>query len=416
MTKRVFLIMALCIAFVASPFLTTQAQDSPAWEVTFFNGGSATLMTLTPNGISSEIVIPEVLNFQGSVYGAKLSPDRTKLAFTGSRTLEDGTYRTSVYVADLAAGTCCLELVDPLNSAMDGATMGPFSPDSSQIAVALFSSKTLMGEADVTALISTFDVNTGIVTANKSVNDLYPDYVTQMQVPVDSATFGEWRADGVRVAATCLNCYIGVIEGLYQVWEPVANTLSDPIEPFHAIFPRRELPGTGESIQAIFDEAYPASGAFYPEGVPPNVIRYFSDATQAEGQVLYQHPTPLPLNLAQWVLNGQAVLVTYYNFALQEGFEVPLPTTLAGAELIFRDGTILPVPMTDQDFFLTGTPDGWLTRNYETNDVTHYQVLDGVVTTNVIAALNDGLTCCFEVAGVNPPLGSGITPGFAVPQ
>ncbi|MBI5929097.1 MAG: hypothetical protein HY862_07305 [Chloroflexi bacterium] len=417
MSRRVWLIVAFLIAFIASPFPTTNAQSAPVWEITLFNGNNLTVATLTPQGITNQFTLTSPRILQGAVYNATLSPDHTKLAFIGSYMRDDGvTYQNSVFVADLVTQTCCLELIDPLNSVMDGATLGPFSPDSTQIAVALFSTQDVNGTADIPALFSTFNVTTGIVTANKSVDDLYPDYVTQMTVPVESAVFGAWRADGVRVAATCLNCYIGVIEGLYQVWDPATGTLSDPIEPFSMIFRRHELKATGESIAAVYDESYPASGAVYPEGVPPNVVFYYSDPNQAEGQLLFQHPDALPLNMAEWVADGQAVLVNFYNFGVQEGFEMPMPTSLAGAELLFRDGTNLVAPMTDQEGFMTGTPDGWLTRNYQTNEVIYYQLANGTVTPTSLGILDDGGLCCFDVVGLNPELGTGVTSGFTVPQ
>lgn len=415
--RRTWFVVTLLIALMTASFPRTNAQDSPAWEITLFNGNYLTVVTLTPQGIISQFSLTNTSPLQNYGYSATLSPDRTKLAFLGSYTRADGvTYQTSVFVADLITQTCCIELVDPLNSVMDAATLGPFSPDSTQIAVALFSSQDAAGTADIPALITTFDVNTGIVTANKSVDDLYPDYITSMAVPVQSAIFGTWRDDGVRVAATCVACYIGVIQGLYQIWDPVTGTLSDPIEPFDMIFRRQALAGTGESIAAVYNDSYPASGAVYPEGLPPNVVFYYSDPSQAEGQLLFQHPDALPLNLAEWVADGQAVLVSYYNFGVMEGFELPLPTTLAGAELLFRDGTRLAAPITEDEAFLAGTPDGWLMRNYQTSEVTHYQLTGGSITSRVIAILDDITLCCHEVVGIEPILGINHPPGFSLPQ
>ncbi len=415
--RRTWFIVAFVVTLLIAPSPKGNAQDAPAWEVVLFNGNNLTVSTLTPQGITNQFALPNPGLFEGYTYRSTLSPDRTKLAFLGSYTRADGvTYQTSVFVADLVNQTCCIELTDPLNSVMDGADIGPFSPDSTQIAVTLFSSQDLMGTADIPAMFSTFDVNTGIVTANKSVNDLYPEYVTSMSVPVESAIFGAWRADGLRVAATCLNCYIGVIEGLYQIWDPITGTLSDPVEPFDMIFRRHELAGTGESVAGVYDDSYPASGAVYPEGIPPNVVFYYADPYQAEGQLLYQHPDALPLGMTEWVANGQAVLVSYYNFGVMEGFDLPLPTTLAGAELIFRDGTRLAVPLTDKEGFMTGTPDGWLTRNYETNEVLYYQAANGAVTVTNLGIIDDGGMCCAEFVGITPALGVGLTPGFALPQ
>lgn len=415
--RRSWFIVAFLVTLLVAPSPKGNAQDAPAWEVVLFNGNNLAVSTLTPQGITNQFTLPNPGLFEGYAYRSALSPDRTKLAFLGSYTREDGvTYQTSVFVADLVNQTCCIELTDPLNSVMDGADIGPFSPDSTQIAVTLFSSQDLMGTAEIPALFSTFDVNTGILTANKSVNDLYPEYVTSMSVPVESAIFGAWRADGLRVAATCLNCYIGVIEGLYQIWDPITGTLSDPVEPFDMIFRRHELAGTGESIAGVYDDSYPASGAVYPEGIPPNVVFYYADPYQAEGQLLFQHPDALPLGMTEWVADGQAVLVSYYNFGIMEGFDLPLPTTLAGTELIFRDGTRLAAPMTDKEGFMTGTPDGWLTRNYETNEVLYYQVANGAVTMTSLGMIEDGGMCCAEFVAITPTLGVGLTPGFALPQ
>lgn len=414
-TRRTLMILAFLVAVIITPMPKSHAQDT--WEVILFNSNTFSVSTLTPQGITSQFALPKPNVTQASFYSPVLSPDHTKLAFLGNNTRPDGvTYQNSVFVADLVSQTCCLELIDPLNSVMDGAIIGPFSPDNSQIATTLFSTQAMMGTADIPALLTTFDVNTGIVTGNKSVNDLYPDYVTGMSVPVESAVFGAWKADGLRVAASCLNCYIGVIEGLYQVWDPAAGTLSDPVEPFNMIFRRHELAGTGESVAGVYDESYPASGAVYPEGVPPNVVFYFADPTQAEGQLLYQHPESLPLGMTEWVINGEAILVTFYNFGVQEGFELPMPTTLAGAEVVFRDGTHLTASMSETEGFMAGTPDGWLTHNYQTNEILYYQVTNGAVTSTSLTILDENGMCCTEFVGITPSLGQGITSGFTLPQ
>ncbi|KAB2855842.1 MAG: hypothetical protein F9K46_15010, partial [Anaerolineae bacterium] len=228
-TRRTLVILAFLIAVMIVPIPKGHAQES--WEAILFNSNTFTVSTLTPQGITSQFTLPKPNVPQASFYSPVLSPDHSKLAFLGNYTRADGvTYQNSIFVADLVSQTCCIELIDPLNSVMDGAIIGPFSPDSSQIATTLFSTQAMMGTADIPAVLTTFDVNTGIVTGNKSVNDLYPDYVTGMSVPVESAVFGAWKEDGLRVAASCLNCYIGVIEGLYQVWDPAAGTLSEPVE------------------------------------------------------------------------------------------------------------------------------------------------------------------------------------------
>lgn len=366
MLRRITMVLVLIVLLVTA--VTAGAQEEAGWYVVLATQETHTLSWVGSTGVIKEVTIPELEQFS-AIYGYKFSPDETKLAFVGVTNSADGSSSTSyAYVADLSTGVCCLPLVDPLNSIMDSAMLGSFSPDGTQVAVLLTSNAMLGTDTPVEGLVSTFDVTTGIVTGNLGVYSL----AYNGELPPQGAQIGAWLADGVRVVASCLGCEVP-LEGFFQIWDPATGALSDPVEPYNYL--RHILVSTGEGIAYAQDQRFDFNSAADTMFPNANVVEYYPDAMVGnDKQVIYFNPNNVNIAYSGgWAVNGEAVVIQHND---------PNNTFSALPEVVLlsRDGTTQTVPTGANQTFIAGAPDGWLMLDYSTSTLYFYQVQDGQVT------------------------------------
>lgn len=379
------LITSLILLILPAP---TQAQQrAAAWHVTILDTATGSVSQITPNGVQLVASFPTIPTLGDNIWRVRLSPDERFLVFEAN-TSADGSSR--VYVADLQNNTCCTLLEDPLNAGLDIDWLGPISPDSTQVAIAASSMQ--FPPANFTPLIQVFDLATGAMVNSMAVSDLESEF----DAPI--AAFGAWKQDGIRLTPSCIACE-GVWQGNYQIWNPQANTLSAPVEPFDVF--RTVLPATGEQIFAGLDPAFPASGQFAAYVAPGNVVSYYSDAYAAP-QTVYFNMDNLYIERAAWVMDGSGILAMHAGPFVMGPDGFPINEGAGPAYLILRDGTQIPASQTTTGNFFTGTPDGWLTRDNTTGALAYHQYTNGAVQVTPLGALPDSV----RAAGGNFTLGS----------
>ncbi|HEX2905596.1 MAG TPA: SH3 domain-containing protein, partial [Phototrophicaceae bacterium] len=213
--------------------------------------------------------------------------------------------------------------------------------------------------------------------------------------------FGAWQADGIRTIPSCYACE-GVWEGLYRIWNPDTNTVSAPVEPFDIFMTR--LPGTGEILKSVAHSAYPQNGgpaAYFPLA---NVVEYYADIYETEGQLIYFNPDNPYVENAEWVADGQAIAIRIGGTPTSQ-VDNPMGTKdNSAAYLLFRDGHQVNIHP-DLGSILIGTPDGWIARNGLNGSA-------ALVTLNAneVVATALGTHPEWEVAGTNFTLGTNAAP------
>jgi hypothetical protein len=401
MIKRLVLTLLIACLF-AIPARTTTAQNS-GWQIALFDTETATLYYVTEAGVETGPTFPQMMD-SNYIAGVQLSPDGRWLAINVSTPSSEGLEQYDVYIADVANNTCCTQMIDPLNSGLTLRLMGPFSPDSSQIAIYM---GRMMSSPDQPApinLVSVFDIASGIPAAAIDVHNL--------DINAPAVMFGDWKGDGIRLAPSCWGCE-PPIEGTYSIWAPESNKLVPSTERFDMLMD--VLPATGEGIKAVQNLDYPESGL--PGGIlpPANVVEYYGTGpTLDPGQVIYANPTNHYIMDASWVADGSAVLVQLGGpIQYDPAGGSPMATT-EGAEayVLFRDGSMIPAP-DPNGYIVTGTPDGWISVS---DQVVSYHRLTEAGTIETTTLLDQVFPV---VAGTNFVLGAnaqGIFPVVLPPE
>ncbi len=361
MHKRFFFVLGL-IALSLISVLSSAGAQGVDWQVTVFNGETSTFYTITASGIQPGPVLPGAQNFQ-QIYGMRVSPDGIFAVFNG--TMSD-TDPGGAYIANLASGACCVKLQDPAQPGMQPTFIGPFSPDGSQIAVSLLDNSSLGQSQTPNAAIVVFDLASGSIIASTPLSSIQPQ-----ESYAAAAAFGEWKADGIRVVPSCWGCE-GVWNGSYSIWNPTANTMSAPVEPFDIFLDK--LPVTGETLKSAANDVYPQSGApggYFP---PANVVEYSAGVNQPE-QVIYFNENNPYVASARWVYDGRAILVQLAGPAASYADNPFVNEEPGEAYLLFRDGRQVTAP-SGLGSVMIGTPDGWIALDWNTNTLSRVQIDD----------------------------------------
>jgi hypothetical protein len=375
-------ILIMLLVGGSRPATAQPADDS--WRVTVFDRVTGQIHYLTPDGIESgpAAPLPEGL----SIWDASLSPDEHYLVFRSDQ---------DVWVADLVAGTCCTPLL-PSDPTYFPTYISPISPDSTKVAVSM-STKAIYtaqpGEVDLPVMV--FDLASGQLVAALSSRQLQAG-----EYPPSAFDFGEWRAVGLRIIPSWWGCE-GTWEGVYQVWDPMAGTLSEPVEPYSIWMD--DLPGTGEQLKAAASPAYPQSGFPSAYVSAANVVEYRASFDAADASVVYFNPNMVHISSVSWVAGGQAFLVVLGgepHSSADNGLDISRDNE---SVLVFRDGHQVPVTMPGYSV-LTGTPDGWIARSWETGEAAIVQVLPGDQL-NIIP-VNAGNSVDWQIVAVNFQLGA----------
>ena len=347
---------------------------------------------ITPAGAQPGPALPGADQFT-QIYGMRLSPSGQYAVFMGTTSDQSP---MGLYVADLNAGTCCVELQDPAQPNLDPTYVSPFSPDGTQIAVSLLDMASL-GNQPPNSAIAVFDLATGQIVATTPLSSIPSE-----DQWAAAAAFGSWDASGIRVVPSCWGCE-GTWEGLYSIWDPIANTVSQPVEPFDIFM--QKLPTTGEMIRTVANEAFPLSGAPAAYFAAPNVVEYSMGINQPS-QTIYFNPSDPLIWSAGWVDDGRAVYVQlggkpaslpdnpFFNENPTEGF------------LLFRDGRQVSVPA-EPGTVVTGTPTGWVAYRWDTGELSVVTVDE----TGNVKIAPAGTIQRMELAATSFTLGASATPG-----
>lgn len=353
------ILIFLGILFLTVP-TTIQAQDT-GWQITVFDFAGSRVVVLTEDGISQEFPVPKFAEFD-TAYAPVLSPDGKLLAFVGQNNNEDGQPEAvHVYIADLENGTCCQQMPDPLEEGADIVYLGPFSPDSTQIAATVSRIYTQTESLTFPIAVVAFDVRAGEVAAVLPDNSMMDGSV---------AIFGAWDKNGLQIAPGCLACE-GPSDATFQYWDVETGEISEPET--YVNFAQDVLPATGEAVAAIEEKDFPViqDDALISPGT---IVAYYADRTEATS-IIYRAEELI--GRAAWVLNGDAILITLVNADFSSSTQ---------AVLLYRDGRqqILDLPV--DGFVLSGTQDGWLLFEPDKKQVFHYQVGEsGEVSSRLIA-------------------------------
>lgn len=306
--------------------LTARAQDGADWEVVVFAEGATALQVLSPEGITATIPAGSLPLHAGELPNAPLvavSPDRRALA-----SLNFTPYgRLTVSIA--AFGSCCqtLRLAD---TGVGLASIKGFSPDGRRFAVSYLAVTDETARQFQSAVV-TVDVELGTVVARLEGGDIGGDY----------ALLRGWKDDGVDYLPLCYGCDQPIAGSLAR-WNPETGEVARNVGYYNV--EQDTLALTGETILPARRPDYPLPVQANTENIT-NVLTFGDD-----GRVIYYNPRSLQIDDAHWVADGWEVLVEHPD----------------GAVLLDRAGVQHPVSSDDR--FLVGTPDGWL-ATHEVNGV-----------------------------------------------
>ena len=349
----VFFVVILSMLLLFSISASGVGAQGGSWTVTVFNPDSKTFSTITPDGLTPGAALPDGSITFTNVWGVRLSPSGTYAVFNGTTSDQDP---GGAYIANLAAGSCCIKLQDPAQPNLSATYIGPFSPDETQIVASMLDMVMLgSGTTLPPATIMVFDLASGSIVASTPVSSIQSEDTFAM-----AAAFGSWDQNGIRVIPTCWGCE-GVWQGLYSIWNPLSNTMSAPTEPFD-IF-RQSLPATGELIKSTANNAYPLSGAPGAYFAASNVVEYYANTAQTTGQAIYFNPANPYVTNSTWVYDGRAILVQLGGKPVSTADNPFFNEDPGEAYLLFRDGRQVPVQAT-LGYPLTGTPDGWIAQRW----------------------------------------------------
>jgi hypothetical protein len=351
--------------------LPVQAQPDD-WELLFYD--LQQISVLTSDGIVDQIPVPAgaqgITPFTGLRH-MRLAPDRQHLAFVQRQgSSEGGVPLATVAVADLEAQTCCVTLPVPDGMQPDSTTVGPFSPDGTQIAINYAQVYSPVEAAPVLVII---DLETQTIVQTL---DLWQTFQNQ------GVFMHDWTAAGITLFPTCLACG-GAVEGYYSRWNPETGTITPDVLYFNWL--GDYLDGTNNYVIPVRDESRPVS---HDDGMfpPANTLEYVADGNPASGTVVYFDPDRLDLPYPRWVQGGAAYLL--HNWGE--------PTAL----LVGRDGTEQVIELPHDLHFVAATPDGWLMQQNE-SDLYHFQVTANQQVTSTVWEDISGSVTILETPAVN---------------
>jgi hypothetical protein len=359
--KTIGLVFVLLLCLPSA--LMQDAEPSPEIIIYGVDTGTAASVITDQLTTLATLRIPAVMNHNipdPYPWSYVLSPDQSKLVF--EFTERSG---TTYYVADLTTGHCCLKL-DPQDKEMNSRGPGfpAFSPDSTQVAVD-YTNSTYQALPQVVV----YNVNTGAVIDRLRTPDAPP--LDTGDDPVQLLVI-DWTADGVGVIPVA--CCQSPTQGELTRWIPQEDvnqpaTFASGTETFDLT---KETLGTGESISVGLDVLYPSA---FADGlyVPSNVVIY--QAPSEAPHVIYVNPTDTGIGGANWVADGQAILIT--RVEPEEG------KALEEAVLLRRDGTQLPMSFVYGETFLAATSDGWITRGINNGELIAYHLSDEISQTPI---------------------------------
>ena len=315
------------------------------WQVSLFDNNQ--ILLVTTDGLINNIELPkEAQNIQtgNTAMPFALSPDQTTFAFVTETTTDDG-FTSTLHIANLEEGTCCTEIPAPDGNAWEVTNLGMFSPDSRQLVINFINAYL----TDSDARIAIWDVETS-------------EYVTVIN-PYDvfntnAVFFIDWHDNGLELVPTCFPC--GAFpDGRTQLWNPETGEVT--LDYGYNVSAVGSQLANGEIIQGAQDSTFPIGNADTIIG-PFNVIQYMTEDNLDNPELVYFNPDNLNLIDSEWVIDGRAYLIQ--------------DISARSATLVWRNGESQTIEFEQQQFFLAGTPDGWLMTDTAMQQLIQYQWMD----------------------------------------
>jgi|GEM_PF-4667359 len=392
-----FALLALSASAATMQDTVPNVLTVPFPEIVIYEPETGALYNVTAEGTQTGANMSDVPAFaRQNGYNYMLSPNRSKLLFVSTEIVSENDGFSTYYVADVASGACCTKL-DPQDPNMTGVLQAVFSPDGSQLAAAYHSNEY---DAMMPGQVVVFDLATGAVVARLESSRLENTFAPGRAEP--GILFTDWNENGLLVWPSCVMCE-PAMEGLAQNWNPADDSLSAANIPYSL---QDVALANGERLRAAFDPSYPNN----PDAIGmlpiPNVVTYLPPQVSAveTAPVVYFNPDNIYINRAQWVADGQAILIIHADQA--EWF-----MQSDEAYVLLRNGTRVPltIPMTRQ--FLALTSDGWVMTDTETSSYVYYRLSGATVEEIALDATFTGYHVVVETAR----LGASVMPGQMFP-
>lgn len=389
----VFSLLLLALMVFSAPIAAQTPVDDAPWEMIIFlesydAAGEiiGAIARITPEGMGDPIPLPREIfgDPRMTVSQVSVSSDMRFVALTGWT--EDYTVQP-VRIADLAAGTCCVEFAP---DGMVDFQLSNFDPSNQLITISY--------------VYGVDTHNGGVRVMNAATGENVADVPMSLLTDIEYAPWallGAWREDGLRYTPSCYACEPPFL-GEWSVWEPISGTLTAASGEYFSAF-ADTLPLTQESLVLGVDLAYPRNpmDGMFPI---PNVVQYVRDepfvypGDMTTAPTVYFNLDGYDLNGSEvhWVNNGNAFIVSSAD-------ETEWIVTS-------RNNSRSTVSVPPYSRILGGTPDGWINvaTDGENSTFTYYQA-----TGTGFNAFPIGSAVGYARAIVSPELGEGVgAPNF----
>lgn len=372
-------LMALLLLLVSVSGVAAQEHDSSDEVVLYVERGSdrvtsAELLVIDNGIVGARFPLPDELFANGNIQYtnavAASSDHRYAAVALGD---VDATTALPIVIFSPMDGTCCTTVTPPMEN-IKTYSLGGFSPDGTQLAIAYIS------EVDAAQFIYTGEIATVDVATGQVVNRVPYEMVSEAlgQEPVIFVQLFGWQDDGIRFLQSCWACD-GVGEGRYWIWNPETNAITRSTSEYYSIF-GDTLAGTGELLYTTFNPAFPSAPGMESRFIY-NTVEYYAASEPMTYDQRQNNPTAAPVayadpskitDPAHWVLDGDA----YAFMGPQQ------------ATIVFRDGSVQQVNATANEILLAGTPEGFVTGTQDWR-LLHYTYSGGQWTVNELAQLDE---------------------------
>lgn len=231
--------------------------------------------------------------------------------------------------------------------------LGSFSPDGRYLSVSLVGQES--PDSPLIGRLIVFDVT---ISPESDEQFMWWLPLEPREGQIMWAELGDWDGNAVQFLPTCYDCD-ETPAGEYSLWDPFTGMIT-PETGVQFVADVNVLKATGEALRLEYDEAFPLN----PDATGANVVRYMPEVTADATAMTTIYTDPRGIALAQWVLDGEAVLVQpagVYDLWV----------------LIYRDGRVVEYPYSLGIRFVVGSPDGWFVEAGNADgytDIRHVQL------------------------------------------
>lgn len=345
-----FILYLLTLLAVFS-FASTGTASNESWRIILFDTGSNIILVVTPDGISETWKIPR------QVREIALSPTERFAAinFYGVDDYDPVYYSEEILLYDLENRECCQRIAtqemfaETFNGYKGGFSIGGFNETGTLLA--LNYSYTESSESDFFVM-----PQTGLAIIDVQTGDLIATKVTR-------ENFAAWFGDAAAtypIVQTLPGAFPEkYIERELQAWNPFTNQTTFTGYPVAAL-PYYDLHDVGESL--ITGERIVASFLSVPDEmtnsmVDFSVVLYHTDSTASpiwieQRPVIDENIDTRNDTIARWIADGRYIYNRAWAYNWGERRDE--------VQILARDGDIQSVEIPSHDYFLAGTPNGWL--------------------------------------------------------